>query len=245
MKTTRTIQAVLTGLLFSLTSFAQQYAYFPNDFSDYAGFGTSHVKDTIEIIIPDNDKIVFIADSLDRFNDVKIDSLFQVVKQKMGGSFTNTSDENKIKSFTLDSISNPTVNRDLLRYISLNYSVLAGLIRNDLAPGLSFSLEASSFIKGGNIGGFLSADMYYLFSKNEEGKYKTGINTFVNVGLTFPDSPIGHRIGIGMGFGKQFEKPAFKLSWGYRFKGSHITICPELYIVDGFKNAFPGITLRF
>ena len=234
MTTIRTMQIMLLGLLLPIISFAQQDVYAQHELS----------KDTIEITISNNDKIIFIADSLDVFDKVNIDSLFQTVKQGMGGNFTNTSDKHITKSFTLDSIPNSTVKPKSSNWFSgrnlyLEVDFLAGLIKNELSPGLSFMLALSPSEKG-PIGGFLSADMYYFFPKNSLGKTTIDINTFVNAGLLFNESRL--YVGAGMGFGKQFEKPAFKLFTGHKLYP--FVICPELYIVDGFKKAYPGITLR-
>ena len=135
MKTFRIIQAMLPGLLFPLISFAGENIHFPNNLSEYIESDVSNVKDTIEIIISDDNKILLIADSLDVFNDISIDSVFQVVKQEMKGNFTNTSGETITKRFTLDSISNSPIKPDssnMYRTLSLSIDVLAGLIKNDL-----------------------------------------------------------------------------------------------------------------
>ncbi|MCL2649784.1 MAG: hypothetical protein FWD60_02010 [Candidatus Azobacteroides sp.] len=241
MKTIQTIQIVTLGLLFPFISLAQQSANSLNEFPEY-------VKDTVEITIPDDNKIIFIADSLDIFNKMNIDSLFQVVKQEMGGSFINTSDKHITKTFTLDSIPNPTVKQASSNWLSgrsiyLGIDLLTGLIKNDLSPGLSFMLAVSPSKKG-PIGGFLSADMYYFFPKSSLEKTALDINTFINAGLIF-DQRHRRYLGVGMvGSGKQFEKSTFKLFIGQTLQNTPFIICPELYFVNGFKKVFPGITLR-
>ena len=222
--------------MFPLISFAQQDTHTLIELP----------KDTVEITISDNNKIIFIADSLDVFDKVNVDSLLQVVKQGMGGNFINTSDKRVTKSFMLDSIPDSTTktespNVSSERHIYIQIDVMAGLIKNDLAPGLSFILGLSPSEKK-PIGAFLSADMYYFFSKNSSEKTAIDINTFVNAGLAFDHNRL--KVGAGMGFGKQFEKPAFKLFTEHSIANSPLRISPELYIVDGFKKAFPGLTLR-
>jgi len=245
----KTIQIVFLGLLFPLISFAQQdfLAYLENNV--LYNNDTSYDKDTIEIAISDNNKIIFIADDLDVFDRVNVDSLFRAVKQGMGGNFINTSDEHITKSFTLDDIpellQKTKCNPDSAITISIGANAFVGLVRNELSPGVGVTLELNSFRRGGKLGAFLSADFYYFFTKNSSGENVTDINTFINAGLTHDREKLG--FGYGIGGGKQIEKPVYKIFCGYSLKNTDITIFPELYFVNASsknRNMFPGITVK-
>lgn len=200
-------------------------------------------KDTLEITVYDSNTITFIAHDLDIFSNINIDSIFHVSKTYMGGSFINEGNMPIEKTFLLgDTLLQEPIKKDKykIKFLTVDAGVLGGVIRNVFAPGLSFEIGLSFSSSVDQYKCFISADMYYFFSKNEENKYGTQINNFINAGMTIND----WGLGLGWGKGNQFEKSAFKVFSLYNIPHTPIHISPELYITSDFKQAFPGFTIR-
>lgn len=140
------------------------------------------------------------------------------------------------------------------RYINVNASLGAGLIRNVVAPMADIGLQYNRIWSKSVHNIFrLSATPYYLFDKNAEGTYLVRDNWFVNLALgSIYDAAepgwLGKEVTFGAGYlfiqkGDYFKNTTVKIFTDLQVvKG--FTIVPEVIATNNFKQFFPGITLK-
>lgn len=143
-------------------------------------------------------------------------------------------------------------------FLTVDFNMGAGLVRNKLAPTLDAGLQIQQSFKKFNLDGFntysLFVQPYFLFDKNANGDHIANTNMFVNFSWG-TGSEIGDHFGllskqntIGVGYlvlskGNYFKNNTFKVFYEAKLK-SGVTLSPELIITDNFKQIFPGLTLK-
>ncbi|MBO0950098.1 hypothetical protein [Fibrella forsythiae] len=140
-------------------------------------------------------------------------------------------------------------------FISLQPGLGVGLIRNQLAPSLSFSAEfiPSRIHTVGYSVNYLST----FFFQNAADGQAVQRTDFLNVGLTFYHSKsnslegdfsrvlAGFYVGIPVyRSGNQFAKDAIRLS-GTMYQKGFIKVQPEIYMNGFFKQVYPGLRVGF
>ncbi|NID11870.1 hypothetical protein [Fibrivirga algicola] len=141
-------------------------------------------------------------------------------------------------------------------FISLQPSLGVGLIRNQLAPSLSFSAEfiPSRYHTVGYSVNYLST---FFFQNPADGQAAVFRTDFLNIGLTFYYSKANNLEGdfsrVLAGFyagipvyrsGNQFAKDAIRLS-GTIYQKGFLKIQPEIYMNGFFKQVYPGVRIGF
>ncbi len=140
--------------------------------------------------------------------------------------------------------------------ISFSGNIGAGLIRNTFAPLAEVGLEFRDYWTKGkreySVSG-LYISPYFLFSRNDAGKYRTQTSWFLNAEFgmygenEIMDLPL-KRFTIGAGYllnsdNIYFQKTTFKVFSNLTLpKG--ITISPEVIFTNNLKNIFPGVTVK-
>lgn len=143
-------------------------------------------------------------------------------------------------------------------YLTADFNMGLGLIRNTLAPsadlGLQLLLGYKKYrsSKNHNVLGLYFQPIFF-FDKNSNGDYITNTNAFVNLhwGEEMDNDLMGlklRRTTFGVGYlvlskGNYFKNTTMKVFLDLQLAHG-VTLSPELIATDNFKQIFPGFTLK-
>lgn len=232
----------LKGLLLGLLCFS------------YPLYAQQNQPDTLEINTKSG-KIILISDSLQKFrsqnaNDLINKALIQALsldeRRERAKIWRDTIYYKKIK------------NKFPIRPLPV---LGLGLLRDKASPFLGLSLDFAPqrqdyYYKGSGEYTFinLAVASYFSFEKKPGSSYRTLHDVFL-------EGTLGNRInnihdygrfsevsgGLGFlikGSNRYFNRNTFKLFVNFGLKNSFVRLRPELYFDDGFRNIFPGLTLK-
>jgi hypothetical protein len=131
--------------------------------------------------------------------------------------------------------------------LSIKTGIGVGLIQNQLSPDIIFKIGKFNTRKGilkHHI--YLSDNLNYIFAENNSIQ----IQNFINLGYRFNLSnslKSYNWIGLEIGYltkskGDLFREPTFRIGTMIDLR-YNITLSPQLYIDDGFKNVYPAIRI--
>lgn len=133
--------------------------------------------------------------------------------------------------------------------LELSFGAGAGLVKNkwvgDLSVLLSVGLNHKGIIKHKP---YLSFNFLYDFPSQR----KTNINGFLNIGYGWNRNKTDKEaniLAVELGYllfkqGNTFDKNTLRLSFNWS-PADAISVSPQLYISEGFKQAYPGIRIGF
>jgi len=135
-----------------------------------------------------------------------------------------------------------------LDMLQLQLGAGAGLIRNRWVTDISFGVGLKFFHKGVPRGPYISSNMIFDF----DSENKINLNTFVNLGYQFSlnrNANDPNMLGIELGYlvsrkGELFGENTLKLAFNWS-PAKYVTVSPQLYMTDNFKQIFPGIRIGF
>jgi hypothetical protein len=140
---------------------------------------------------------------------------------------------------------------------TVNVNVGAGLVRSVLAPMAEIGMQFTKYQIRDNIKDYdyirISIAPYYFFDKDAQGNYLVNDNWFLNAstGTKYArneDEWFGKNLTFGIGYlliqkGGYFKNTTFKAFTDIEIMRG-LTIVPELYFTNNFKQIFPGFTLK-
>lgn len=232
---------ILILLSLSISSFAQQ-----------------KTPDTL-IVNTKAGKIIFISDSLQRFNNVATDALIKKSLLEVQDSLSETK-QARAKRLYRERFTRIIHNKFPLRILP---NIGIGTLRDKISPLLGLSIDFGPqrqdyYLK--NYGHYtfinLAANMSFSYTKDALDKYHTDQNLFIEASMGNRVNNFTNNVGMfseasfGIGYlahkeGNYFEGNTFKVFFSVGLYKSFVKVKPELYITDNFKKAFPGITLKF
>jgi len=225
-------------------------------------------NDTTIIELQNKSKVVFITESTEELKRIEVISIDSLLKQ-INNYIKSEVNTDKFASDTTIVIK--TNNNEIIKpeysetgqccktrsdsckskdQIFLMGGIGMGLVRNTFAP----NFEGTIGLKlGDNIfKGVISS--YYMFDKKANGDYKTNNNIFLGIeyGITNKNKSkeaFSYFSHVGASYlihseGDYFKGNTFKFYFGLS-KNGMISINPEIIVEDNFRNAFPGISIRF
>lgn len=133
-------------------------------------------------------------------------------------------------------------------FLELQLGAGAGLVKSTWVADISFGVSLSLNHKGMARSPYVSANMVFDF----DAESKMHINTFLNVGYRWnlsKKSVKPNMLGVELGYlivkqGDLFGDNTLKFGVNWS-PAKHITVSPQLFITDNFKQAFPGIRVGF
>ncbi len=139
--------------------------------------------------------------------------------------------------------------------LELSFSTGANLIRDKIVPDFGFKVGFIFNKKGMLKNDYnIKTNLYYFTEKDAEGNYKSNINTLLSLGYRRNLSnniTKNNWIGIDAGFmlgqkGSYFTGNTFMfgVNWEIgRYGMFGISVSPQLYITNTFKEAFPALKI--
>lgn len=144
-------------------------------------------------------------------------------------------------------------------YLTLDFNMGAGLVRNTIAPTIDLGItlmtgRPNRHDENKNYNFYkLGISPYFFFDKNAQGNYTANTNMFVTLvaGGKLDDNYMGlqnRKTAFGIGYlalskGNYFKGTTMKIFTDIQLPHG-VTISPELIATDNFKQFFPGLTLK-
>lgn len=135
--------------------------------------------------------------------------------------------------------------------LMLTGNVGAGVIRNVLAPygeaGIQFSKidrRLINFEHQQRYSLYAFVSCHYIFERGNDSKFYSKDNWFANFAIGEGN---GNMMGVGYRFagkGNYFSGTTMKLFFDYKVTKKGVTISPELFFTNDFKQIFPGLTIK-
>jgi len=133
-------------------------------------------------------------------------------------------------------------------FLELQFGAGAGLVKSTWVADISFGVSLGLNHKGMVRAPYVSANMVFDF----DAESNMHINTFLNLGYQWnlnkkTEKP--NMLGVELGYlivkqGDLFGDNTFKLGVNWS-PAKHITVSPQLFIIDNFNQAFPGVRIGF
>jgi len=198
------------------------------------------------VISGEDYQIIITTTDLSQISDLALDSCFEKVVQMLPKK-TNWSRNLSYECINGQTslIENKNNRADLLE---LHAGAGAGLIRGNWTTDVSLGIGLFFNKKGMMRGPQVSANMIFDFAS--EGNMN--INTFLNLGYAWDlerKTDKANILGVELGYlisrqGDLFGENTFKFAVNWS-PAKLVTVSPQLFVTDNFKQAFPGVRIGF
>ncbi len=208
------------------------------------------------IIGTKNGKIILVSDSLKKFKAINVDEL---VKKALLSIKDSLVDDAQMRKKLRDGLYTRKIKNRPFRLLPI---FGLGFVRDKFSPFLGLSLDFAPqrqdyYLKQGGEYTFINiaSTAFFTFKDNGSG-YQTQNNIFLEgtignrINNSIANYGVVSELSAGIGYlihreGNYFTNHTLKVFVNVGLKNSFIKIRPELYITDQFKNAFPGLAVKF
>lgn len=207
------------------------------------------------VINTKNGQIILVSDSITKFTTMPVELLIRKAIYQVLDSLPNNKSLKAKQKIQRDSRYTRIIKKRMIR-ITESFGV--GLIRDKISPligvGIEFAPQKQDYFrKEGGMYSFINLSAHAAFTfKEEENKYRTYQNTFVDLTLGNRMNPQGGyksvtELSAGVGYliqrnGNYFDRNTFKIFANIGLPNSFIVVRPECYLSKG--NVFPGLTIK-